>query len=158
MLLFFRFITSKGLKDLVVNVVVFSAVLFISYFLLRSFKKEIRRREEISHLAHSLEKANLRLKELDRQKTEFLSIASHQLRTPLSITKGYIELIGDGAYGKPSKGIKEVLVKMDESNEHLVKLVDEFLNITRIEQGRIKFTFESTDLKELIKSVTEELI
>jgi len=132
-------------------------ILIFGVFLVRSVLGEVRRREEISQLAESLEQANIRLRELDQQKTEFLSIASHQLRTPLSILKGYIELIRDGAYGKPSKKMISTLNDMDESNERLVKLVDEFLNITRMEQGRTKYTFEEKDVNEIAASVVKEL-
>jgi len=127
------------------------------YVLIKSVHQETKRREEITQLAHDLESANIRLQELDRQKTEFLSIASHQLRTPLSIIKGYIELIEDGAFGKPTKKMNKTLNDMDESNERLIKLVDEFLNITRIEQGRTKFTYEYYDLNEIIESTMKEL-
>lgn len=126
-------------------------------FLIRSVKAEIRQREELAKLAHSLEKANARLKKLDQQKTEFLSIASHQFRTPLSIIKGYIELIEDGAYGKTTKKMKHVLDDMDESNERLVKLIDGFLDITRIEQGRTKYIFDEQDITITITSVVKEL-
>ncbi|MFH1292355.1 MAG: ATP-binding protein [bacterium] len=125
--------------------------------LIRSVRKEVKRREELSRLTKSLEKANIRLKELDKQKTEFLSIASHQLRTPLSILNGYIELIKDGSYGKPTRAIVQVLKNMDESNGHLVKLVEDFLNVSRIEQGRTKFEYENIDMISLIDGVVGEL-
>ena len=148
---------SKSYTEFIFRVLALFAILTFSLLLIRSIKKEIRRREQIAQLAHSLEKANLRLKELDQQKTEFLSIASHQLRTPLSILKGYMELIKDGTYGKPSKGLKGVINNMEESNERLVKLIDEFLNITRIEQGRTKFVFEMSDLCKVVRSAVDEL-
>jgi len=110
-----------------------------------------------ANLTHALEKANLRLQELDQQKTEFLSIASHQLRTPLSILKGYLELINDGAYGKPSKDLSKILSDLDFNNENLIKLVDEFLDISRIEQGRTKFQFAKVDLNKIIQGVVSEL-
>ena len=99
----------------------------------------------------------MRLQELDRQKTEFLSIASHQFRTPLSIIKGYIELIEDGAYGKITKKTGKILRDMDQSNERLVGLVDEFLNISRIEQGRTKFSFVNEDINAIVSGVVKEL-
>ncbi|PLX28238.1 hypothetical protein C0581_03010, partial [Candidatus Parcubacteria bacterium] len=148
---------AKSITELLIRIFFALVIGLISVLFIMAVRKEIRRREEVTQLAHSLEKANLRLQELDHQKTEFLSIASHQLRTPLSILKGYIELIEDGAYGKAPKKMKEVLGDMDESNERLVKLVDEFLNITRIEQGRTKFVFEKNNLNELISSVVKEL-
>lgn len=129
----------------------------VGIMLVLGVHRDVKRREEVTELAHSLEKANIRLKELDKQKTEFLSIASHQLRTPLSIIKGYIELIEDGAYGKPSKKLGSVLHDMDVSNERLVKLVDEFLDITRIEQGRTRYDFEQVDLNTLTEDVVKEL-
>ncbi len=130
----------------------------LGVFLVRSVKKEIAQREELAVLAKSLEEANARLKELDQQKTDFLSIAAHQLRTPLSILNGYIELIKDGAYGKVHKETKEILHNMDESNTRLVKLVDEFLDITRIEQGRTKFDFVFKNVNDTIESVRKELV
>jgi len=132
-------------------------VSLFGWWLVRSVKKEVEQRENLEKLTEELKVANLRLQELDQQKTEFLSIASHQLRTPLSIMKGYVELIEDGAYGKPSKELLEILKNMDDSNERLVSLVDSFLDITRIEQGRTKYSFADCKVNELITSVVEEL-
>lgn len=151
-----------------------SAVIFKTFFaggvaclgflLVKSVKKEIRQHDELVVLTDSLQKtntemhkANIRLEELDRQKNEFLSIASHQLRTPLSIFNGYIELLEEGAYGKVEKATVDALTNMDETNQRLVSLVDEFLDITRIEQGRTKFLFKRADVVKTIESVVAEL-
>ncbi len=147
--------TDSVSRFVTIGTLVFTTI--IGILLVRGVNRDVKRREEITELARSLEKANIRLKELDHQKTEFLSIASHQLRTPLSIIKGYIELIQDGAYGKPTKKLESVLRDMDESNERLVKLVDEFLDITRIEQGRTKYVFEKKDINEVVTSAMKEL-
>ncbi len=132
-------------------------VAILGVFLVKSVRKEIKQKDELASLAASLEQANIRLQELDKQKTEFLSVASHQLRTPLSILKGYIELIKDGAYGKVESKTAQVLDNMDINNEHLVKLVDEFLDITRIEQGRTKYEFVFQDICPIIGSAVKEL-
>ena len=71
--------------------------------IIRSVHAEVRAREEIEELATKLEFANLRLKQLDEAKSDFLSIASHQLRTPLTAIKGYASMILEGSYGKISK-------------------------------------------------------
>lgn len=148
---------SRNSTELVLRVF-FGFLLFVfSIILVRSVRKEIERREEVTKLAQSLEKANIRLQELDKQKTDFLSIAAHQLRTPLSIFNGYLELLQDNAYGKITKETKEILGNMDESNGHLVKLVDSFLDITRLEQGRTKYDFKETNLNSVIKDVVKEL-
>ncbi len=148
---------SETLSDFFLSATVLFFMSLFGAMLVSSVRKEVSRSEELTKLATSLESANFRLQELDRQKTEFLSIASHQLRTPLSIIKGYVELISDGAYGRAPKKMQQVLSDMDESNERLVKLVDEFLDITRIEQGRTKFSFETKSMEELITSVVDEL-
>jgi signal transduction histidine kinase len=66
-------------------------------------------------------------------------------------------LLKEGAYGKIKRPMAEVLKNMDESNGRLVGLVDEFLNITRIEQGRLKYDFVIHDMREVVGSVVEEL-
>lgn len=104
-----------------------------------------------------LRTANSKLLELDELKTEFLSIASHQLRTPLSIIKGYVSLLEEGAYGKMPKESQEILQNIDISNERLVKLVDEFLNISRIEQGRTKYYFEEVNFLPIAEGILSEL-
>lgn len=132
-------------------------IALVGFLFVQSVNREIVRRQEVTKLAQSLESANIRLQELDKQKTEFLSIASHQLRTPLSILKGYIELIKDGAYGKVGSQTVKALGDMDINNEHLVKLVDEFLDISRIEQGRAKYEFAAADICALIDSAMKDL-
>jgi len=149
---------STDKNDLILSLFILGISALFGIMLIRSVRKEVRRREEIAQLAHSLEKANLRLTALDKQKTEFLSIASHQLRTPLSVANGYIELIKDGSYGKVPAGVVKILNNMDESNQHLSKLVDEFLNISRIEQGRTKYISEVCDINKIIFGAVEELI
>lgn len=154
--LLFRFLVSRGTAELIVNLSVFAGSLIFSFILISSVKKEIQRREEVTKLAASLEKLNAQLKEADRQKTEFLSIASHQLRTPLSILKGYVELIEDEAYGKISKELRRVLNNINESNERLITLVDEFLNVSRIEMGRVQYNFQSCEIRDIVKSTLNE--
>lgn len=148
---------SKTTGEIIIRVGFAIILALIGTLLIKTVRKEIIRNQELAELAHSLEQANIRLQELDRQKTDFLSIAAHQLRTPLSIINGYIELIKDGGYGKVTKKMKDTLDNMDESNTRLTKLVDEFLDITRIEQGRTKFTFKPADLNQVITSAVEEL-
>lgn len=129
----------------------------LGIFLVKSVRKEIKQKEELAALATSLEQANIRLQELDKQKTEFISIASHQLRTPLSVFKGYIELIKDGGYGRVDKRVVEILNKMDTNNEHLIKLIDEFLDIARIEQGRTKYEIAPRDICAIVDGAVAEL-
>ncbi len=139
-------------------------VLTLGMLLVRSVKKEIKQREEIEHLAEdlvktneNLEHANTRLKELDRQKTEFVSFATHQLRSPLTAMKGYSSLILEGDYGEISTDLRDAVEKIHSSTNTLVAVVNDYLNISRIELGTMKYDFVSTDVKDLVKKIVGEL-
>lgn len=152
-----QFAFVRNFTNKVLTAITLALVIIFGSFLIRSVKKENQQKENLEKLSIELQSVNLRLQEVDRQKTEFLSIASHQLRTPMSIMKGYIELIQDGAFGKIGHKLKGILNEMDESNERLVKLIDEFLDITRIEQGRTRFSYADHDFNEMVSSVVKEL-
>ncbi len=147
---------SRNEAEIVLRISFWLSILAVSIFLVRSVRREVERREEIAKLADSLEKANAQLQELDKQKTDFLSIAAHQLRTPISISSGYLELLNDGAYGNVTSETKQIFKNMDESNGRLIKLIDSFLDITRLEQGRTKYDFAEHDLDALVDGVVKE--
>jgi signal transduction histidine kinase len=133
----------------IVNVVVFLLYCFFGYLLIRSILQEIKLREQ-------LEAANKELKRLDEAKTEFLSIASHQLRTPLTAIKGYLGMIEEGIYGEVPEKVKEVLHKVNDSNERLIRLVNSLLDISRLELGRMQFDIEKVDIEEMLENIIDE--
>lgn len=128
----------------------FLSVALVGYFLVRSVKRDLARKEELQEISDSLAKANERLKELDNTKTEFISIASHQLRTPLTAIKGYLSLLLEGSYGEIPSEVADVLGKMSLVNRGLVQLVEDLLNVSRIDAGRISYSFEPTSVEALI--------
>jgi signal transduction histidine kinase len=105
-----------------------------------------------------LQDANTRLRELDKAKSEFLSIASHQLRTPISAIKGYLSMIIDGDFGKVPKNINDVVKQIFESSARLARLINIFLNVSRIESGRLKLDKKPIQINDLIEGVIIELI
>ncbi|MDD3607589.1 MAG: ATP-binding protein [Candidatus Moranbacteria bacterium] len=117
----------------------------------------VRLQKEVAEATEELRHANRKLIQLDKAKTEFLSIASHQLRTPLTAIKGFTSLLLDGSYGKLDENVKEVLNKIFLSNEKLVTLTENLLNISRIEAGRLVFNLEKNEIASLVKEVVEEL-
>ena len=117
--------------------------------------KENDRKEELQRISDSLAKANERLKELDNTKTEFISIASHQLRTPLTAIKGYLSLVLEGSYGTVSVEVTDVLEKLNLVNRNLIQLVEDLLNVSRIDAGRIRYSYEPTDVVSLVREQTE---
>ncbi len=107
--------------------------------------------EQLKISNKKLESANKELERLDQAKSEFLSIASHQLRTPLTVIKGYTSMVQEGSFGKVPVKIAGILDKVFISTERLISLVESLLNISRIEAGRIEFDMQPVDLTEVIK-------
>ena len=121
---------------------------------MRDFSKTLQK--EVRFQTKELRGANIRLQQLDKAKSEFISLASHQLRTPLSIVKGYISMILEGSWGKINKEQKGQLERVYLSNERLIRLVDDLLAVSRIESGRLELDFKSVSLEKMTKSVIEE--
>ena len=154
---FSQILLSKSAGQTLFQVSVFILLLIFSFFLIRSVMREVRQREELEKLTIKLETANAELKKLDQLKSDFLSFATHQLRSPLTITKGYISMILEGSFGRIEEKVSEKLKRVYESNEWLIKLVDDFLNLSRIEQGRMKYDFKRGNLDDIVGEVAGEL-
>lgn len=99
-----------------------------------------------------------KIKEVDQMKDEFVSIASHELRTPITAIKGYISLILDGTLGKiENEKVNDGLGKVAKSAERLGALVEDLLNVSRIEQGRLEIEMNKVDIIPIVKEIVEQL-
>jgi len=96
-------------------------------------------------------------KSLDEMKDEFLSITSHELRAPMTAIKGYLSMVLEGDFGEIPNSIKDILKEVYKSNERLIKLVEDVLNISRIEQGRLEYNIEAVNLAQSIQELKETL-
>ncbi|PIQ91566.1 MAG: hypothetical protein COV70_03055 [Parcubacteria group bacterium CG11_big_fil_rev_8_21_14_0_20_39_22] len=162
--IFVRILISDNFQDRIVDSILLVVVVIFGLLLIRGVKKEVQTREKIERLATDLSNtnerlasANSRLKELDTLKSEFVSLATHQIRSPLSAIKGYVSLIMEGDYGKIPKDLNDPLDKIFKSTQNLVVIVEDFLNISRIELGRMKYEFVITDISDLVKESIDSL-
>lgn len=146
--------------------------LIMGFNLIRSVKKEVQAREELEvtnlelaerkgelqMMSDKLAQSNDQLRKLDNAKSEFISIASHQLRTPLTAIKGFISMLLEGSYGKLVPEQESVLNKVYTSNERLVTLVEDLLNVSRIESGRMEFKFENAQVADVCQEVYDTFV
>lgn len=95
--------------------------------------------------------------QVEQMKQELISIATHELRTPITGIKGYLDMVIQGDTGKLNPETKEVIGEVVKINQRLADLVDDLLNVGRIEQGRIEIRPVEMDLGKLIEEVVSEL-
>jgi signal transduction histidine kinase len=128
----------------------FLLVLFFGILLIRSVIKEVKQREELQELYKKLE-------ELSRFKTELLSLASHQLRSPLSAIKGFAELLEEGAYGTLETRSKEAIGKMKNSAQELLDLINTLLDMRKVDEGRMEYSFNNTNVTIMTKNIVDSI-
>jgi signal transduction histidine kinase len=104
-----------------------------------------------------LEKLNHELEEANHFKTHLLALTSHQLKTPLGIIRGYTALLRDGYYGFIDDRAREILGKIEFAAEDLVNLVDNVIDLRKIEEGRIEYQMENLDFVNLARHAADEL-
>lgn len=98
-----------------------------------------------------------KLKEVDQMKDEFISMASHELRTPVTGIRGYTSMMIDGTLGEiPDKAMNSLKI-VQSAADRLAILVEDLLNVSRIEQGRLEIKAQALDIGLIIKNIVEEL-
>jgi len=144
----------EGLLRALLAIIVF----YGSYLLIRSVREEIKRREELQVLSEELKVANQKLQAIDAMKTEFVSMASHELLTPISAIEGYLSMMLDEKMVKidDPKAV-EYMSRVYKSAKRLARLVADLLNVSRIEEGRLLVEKQDIELEETITSVINEL-
>lgn len=159
-----KFFYNTSATDLTLNTITLLFFLVSGIFLIRSVKVEIQQKNRLQDLANQLEQSNLglaganeKLKSLDKLKTEFLSLASHQLRSPLTAIKGYSSMLIEESYGKLNDKIDEPIKRIYTSAQGLVNIVEDLLNVSKIEQGGMKYEFMPTDLATIVKNLFNEM-
>ena len=111
------------------------------------------RPDEIGDLAHSFHRMTEQLAELDRLKAEFVSIASHELKTPLSVIKGYLSLLLDGIYGEVPQEQRKILASVGDQTDRLARLIQQLLDVSRFEAGGGRLEIKSIELKPFLEEL-----
>lgn len=152
-----QFFFIKTLTNFILNGVGFLGIIIVGYLIVKSVKKEIEQREKLEILTTELSSANEKLKGLDKLKSEFVSLASHQLRSPLTAMKGYTSMLMEGDYGEINPEVKGAVNRIFESSQNLMRIVEDFLNVTKIEQGGMKYEMALFDLSEVANNMVKDL-
>lgn len=151
-------VTSDNFPLLLLRSAIFVLVICIGILLIKSVIREVKQRELLEILTKQLEDANEKLKALDIARSEFITIASHQLRTPPATIKWYLSSVLAGDFGKLTDEQKNIVDKAFRTNNSQISLIDDMLNVSRIERGKMEFLFEKINLLPLAQITYEQLI
>jgi signal transduction histidine kinase len=113
--------------------------------------------QRVDAATKELRRSNAQLQKLDESKDEFISMASHQLRTPLTSIKGYISMMMEGDIGKITPEQKHVLNEAFISSERMVRLISDFLNVSRLQTGKFNIEKHPVDLARLVQEEIDAL-
>lgn len=113
--------------------------------------------QRIDTATNELRRSNEQLRGLDVAKDEFVSMASHQLRTPLTSVKGYISMVLEGDAGKITKMQKQLLREAFTSSERMVHLINDFLNVSRVQTGKFMIDRHPVDFVKLVRQEVRSL-
>ncbi len=113
--------------------------------------------EENQYVLRKLQKTNEKLKSMDETKDEFISMASHQLRTPLTSVKGYLSMVLEGDAGEISEPQKKLLDQAFVSSQRMVYLIADLLNVSRLKTGKFIIDANPTNLADVVDSEISQL-
>lgn len=113
--------------------------------------------QRIDVATKELRASNAQLKHIDEVKDEFMSMASHQLRTPLTSIKGYLSMVLDGDMGKVTPQQEQVLQEAFNSSERMVHLIADFLNVSRLQTGKFVIEKSIIDFNTLVEKEIDDL-
>jgi signal transduction histidine kinase len=113
--------------------------------------------QRIANATKELRASNTILRQLDKVKDEFVSMASHQLRTPLTSVKGYLSMVLEGDVGKITDPQRKFLNEAFMSSERMVHLINDFLNVSRLQTGKFVIDKVPTDLSKIVEQEINSL-
>jgi signal transduction histidine kinase len=151
-----RTLLGQTLSDRIIDGALLIAMVVFGILLINSVRREVEQRIKLEALTKELEAANEKLKDLDKLKSQFLSFASHQVKAPMNVVKGYATLIYDGTYGPASDKIKDTAIKIKESADRMIALVNNIMDLRKIEEGVMEYKFEEANIGDMVADVVGE--
>lgn len=121
----------------------------------RKFNKTLQQR--VYTATKELRNSNTQLKKIDETKDEFISMASHQLRTPLTSIKGYVSMLLDGDAGELNPHQRKLLSEAFVSSERMVRLIGDFLNVSRLQTGKFIIDPKKVDLTAMVREEIDSI-
>lgn len=148
---FIEILLSDNLGEILFRSVIFIVLLIFGVLLIKSVLNEVEQRKKLEELTQ-------KLRDLDQQKNEFISMAAHELRAPMTAIKGYISMILEGDTGDIPEKARGFLADATSINDRMVRLVNNMLNVSRIEEGRMSFQFDNDELSRVIRTVYSQFL
>ncbi len=127
----------------------------LQYEEIQNFAKTLE--GKVDEATRNLRKANEKLKAMDQTKDDFISMASHQLRTPLTSVKGYVSMVLEGDAGKVNSKQKELLDQAFVSSQRMVYLIADLLNVSRLRTGKFIIEAKPTNLADVVEGEIAQL-
>jgi hypothetical protein len=147
-------LVSSSMNDNVLNLQMFLLAIGVPLFCLAALVQERQRAAELAVSEAALRATNEQLAELSRAKSDFLSIVSHEVRTPLGSIRGFSEMIRDDSLEPPD--VFEYASLINAEARRLGRLVDDLLDLDRLESGRIELRVESVNLGAIVAAAFEQ--
>jgi len=147
-------------KTVISQLIAFTIVILVLIFgilLVKSVHKEVKQRERLEEVTKALGQANTKLKKADEMKDQFLSFASHDLKSPIAKMKQWASLIYDKTYKEP-KQVEDTAYKIKITGDRALRLVEEFLDLRKIEEGKMEFNPETKNVAAMVKEISNDFV
>lgn len=148
------FVAQTDATRIVTAVTELIAIVF-GIMLIKSVRREVEQREQLAALNIELAETNVKLSEVNRQKTELVSFANHDLQSPINKVKQFASLVLDGTYKEPSK-IMDAIGKIKFQAEEATKMIISFLDLRKIEEGQMPFNPEVKNIVSFVRDIVAE--
>jgi response regulator RpfG family c-di-GMP phosphodiesterase/signal transduction histidine kinase len=141
-------------RDIITNLFFLTSLLIIggigSYFMDKLRRRELRSRTQLEETTSQLQESNVKLKSLDELKTQFFANVNHELRTPLTLILAPLKAVLEGRMGKLSPTLKDTLETMQRNGYKLLKLINNLLDLNKLEEGKMRLKLKNVNLVDFI--------